>query len=208
MRKKILLIIFLLIMPFMLTGCGINKKYKGYWCNYKEMATIVVFFEHEHTDKQKDAVEALAASYDNVAATNYITREDYAKEQGVNVDDMDIYDTYVITFSSMDSIGTYAEELGNMKGVRSAEQSYAKSNIKLYNIQNWGKYTFTDSDEATEADLEVGKFRVKNGVITFTPKDSKTATKMLYMKDDHLCGDAECNEIFAKSTETCSGMTQ
>lgn len=206
MKKRIYLIGLLLTMMLLLSGCG--NKFKGYWCNYKETATIVVLFENDHTEKQKEAVEKLASSYDNVSSTNYYTREDYAKELDQDLDDLDIYDTYVITFSSMDSIGTYVDELENMKGVKSAEQSNAKSNIKLYNLESWGKYSFTDSDEPREEDIEHGKYRIKNGVITFTPKDSKTTSTMLYIKDERLCGDAECNEIYAPSTDTCSGRKE
>ncbi|MBQ4031737.1 MAG: permease-like cell division protein FtsX [Bacilli bacterium] len=205
MKKKLSLIVLLLVLPLILSGCG--NKYKGYWCNYKELATIVVQFEDNHTDKQVEAIENKAASYDNVSSTNYITREDYAKEQGVSIDDLDIHDTFVIYFTSMDSIGTYIEEIKEMKGVLTADQNYAKANISLYNLKSWGKYEFTDSDEAKEEDIEKGTYRIKNGVITFTPNDSKTSTKLLYIKDNHLCGDADCNEIYAESTETCSGKT-
>lgn len=205
MKKKLSLIVLLLVLPLILSGCG--NKYKGYWCNYKELATIVVQFEDNHTDKQVEAIENKAASYDNVSSTNYITREDYAKEQGVSIDDLDIHDTFVIYFTSMDSIGTYIEEIKGMKGVLTADQNYAKANISLYNLKSWGKYEFTDSDEAKEEDIEKGTYRIKNGVITFTPNDSKTSTKLLYIKDNHLCGDADCNEIYAESTETCSGKT-
>lgn len=204
MKKKIQLL-FLLLIPVILTGCG--NKYKGYWCNYKELSTIVVQMEDNHTEAQVEAIQAKANEYDNVSSTNYITREDYAKEQGISIDDLDIHDTFVIYFTSMDSIGTYIEEIEKMKGVYSAEQNYAKANISLYNLKSWGKYEFTDSDESTEEDLEKGSYKIKNGVITFTPKDSKTTTKLLYIKDNHLCGDPDCNEIYAESTETCSGKT-
>ncbi len=206
MKKNIKIIGLLLLSMLLLTGCG--NDFKGYWCNYKETATIVVLLDDDHTEKQVDALQAKASEYDNVASTNYITREDYAKEQGMSLDDLDIHDTFVIYFTSMDSIGTYIEELEGMKGVTSATQNYAKASIKLFNIQSWGKYTFTDSDEAKPEDLEQGKYRIKNGVITFTAKGDKQSSRMLYIKDKHLCGDAECNEVFAESTDTCSGKTQ
>ncbi len=206
MKRNIKIVSLLVILTFILTGCG--NKYKGYWCNYKELSTIVVQLEDDHTDEQVTAIEQKAANYDNVSSTNYITREDYAKEQGIDIDELDIHDTYVIYFSSMDSIGTYIDEIKEMNGVLSADQNYAKANISLFNLKSWGKYTFTDSDEAKEEDKETGSYKMKNGVITFTPKGSKTSTRMLYIKDNHLCGDADCNEIYAESTETCSGKTQ
>lgn len=187
----------------MLALCGCGNKYKGYWCNYDETATIVVLLDKNNNESDRKKIEEKIEKFDNVSSSNFYSRDDYANELGGNVEDLDIYDTYVILFSSMDSIGTYVDELSEMSGVKSAEQSNAKTNMSLYNIKSFGKYTFTDSDEATESDLETGKYKTKKGVITFTPdKDGKT--KLLYIKDGLLCGDAECNQIFAKSTETCS----
>lgn len=205
MKKNIRLLV-LVICGLLLTGCG--NKYKGYWCNYKELATIVIQLKDDHTEGNVTDIEKKAATYDNVSSTNYITREDYAKEQNLNIDDLDIHDTFVIYFSSMDSIGTYMEELENMKGVLAVDQNYAKANLSLYNLKSWGKYTFTDSDEYRDEDLEKGTYHIKNGVITFTPSGEKKATKMLYIKDNHLCGDADCNEIYATSNDTCSGKIE
>ena len=206
MKKRIILILVLLMIPVLMTGCG--NKYKGYWCNYKEFATIIVIFDDNHTDAQKEAVEARASSYENVATINYHTREDYAQSLGQNIDDMDIHDDLYIAFSSMDNIGTYIEELEKMKGVTSAEQGIAKKDLSLYNLKSWGKYTFADSDEYKDEDLETGKYKIKKGVITFTPDGKKETTRLLYIKDNHLCGDAECNEIFAVSNDTCSNIVQ
>jgi len=205
MKKNIKILALLIILPIILTGCG--NKYKGYWCNYKELSTIVVQLKDDHTDADVEAIQKKAATYDNVSSTNYITREDYAKEQGISIDDLDIHDTFVIYFSSMDSIGTYIDEIEELDGILEVDQNYAKANISLYNLKSWGKYTFTDSDESNEEDLEKGTYRIKDGVITFTPSDSKTSTKLLYIKDNHLCGDPDCNEIYAESTDTCSGKT-
>ena len=205
MKRSIKLLV-LVICVLLLTGCG--NKYKGYWCNYKELATIVIQLKDDHTEGNVEDIEKKSATYDNVSSTNYITREDYAKEQNLNIDDLDIHDTFVIYFSSMDSIGTYMEELENMKGVLAVDQNYAKADLSLYNLKSWGKYTFTDSDEYRDEDLEKGTYRIKKGVITFTPSGEKKATKMLYIKDNHLCGDADCNEIYATSNDTCSGKIE
>ena len=51
--------------------------------------------EHYNGNRTK-AIQAKANEYDNVSSTNYITREDYAKEQGISIDDLDIHDTFVI----------------------------------------------------------------------------------------------------------------
>ena len=81
MKRNIKIIGLLLLSMLLLTGCG--NDFKGYWCNYKETATIVVLLDDNHTEAQVDAIQAKASEYDNVASTNYITREDYAKEQGM-----------------------------------------------------------------------------------------------------------------------------
>lgn len=203
--KKGLYIILLIFVSLLLTGCG--NEYKGYWCSYNENATIVVLLERDNTEEQRNAIQDKINSLDNVSASSYYSREDYAEQIGDNIDNLDIYDTYVITFSSMDSIGTYVQEFENMDGVLSSEQSYAKNKMALYNIKSWHKYSFTNSDETIEEDLETGKFKIKKGVIIFTPEDKEKKTKILYTKDGHLCGDPDCNIIFAKSNSTCSSST-
>lgn len=200
--KKILNIIILLLITLSLAGCG--NEYKGYWCNYDETSTIVVLLKKDHKDKDRTKIELKIEEFENVESFSYYSREDYAEELGEDVENMDIYDTYVILFNSMDSIGTYIDELEKLDGVASAEQSNAKTNISLYNIGSWGNYTYTNSDEANEKDLEKGKYKIKKGVIIFTPENEEAKTKMLYTKDGHLCGNADCTEIYAKSNSTCS----
>lgn len=197
-------IIILLITVILLSGC--NNKYQGYWCRYEETATIVVLLENDNTSTQRKNIEEIVGNYENLDSINYYSREDYANELGQDVENMDIYDTYVLTFNTMDSIGTYIEELKEVSGVKEATQSNAKSNISLYNIQKKNKYEFTDSDEAKEEDIIKGKYKIKNGVITFTPNDKTKSTTLLYIKDEYLCEDADCNKIFAKSDETCSSL--
>ena len=48
----------------LLTGCG--NDFKGYWCNYKETATIVVLLDDNHTEAQVDAIQAKASEYEDV----------------------------------------------------------------------------------------------------------------------------------------------
>lgn len=200
--KKTITIFILLILILTATGC--SNKYKGYWCKYDETSSIVVLLKKEHTNSNKTEIEAKVESFENVESISFYSKEDYAEELGEDVENLDIYDTYVILFNSMDSIGTYIDELEELDGVASAEQSSAKTNISLYHIDNWNKYTFTNSDEATEKDLEKGKYKIKKGVIIFTPTDKKNKKKMLYTKNGHLCGDANCSQIYAKSNSTCS----
>lgn len=200
--KKSGYIVILIILGLLLGGCG--NKYKGYWCNYNEAVTIVVLMERDKTDKDLEALRKKVEEFDNVDSTNYYSREDYVEQLGGDIENMDIYDTFIVSFTSMDSIGTYIEEINKMSGVLSAEQSSAKKDISLYNLKKGGKYTFTNSDEALEEDLETGKYKIKKGVITFTPDNEEIDSKILYTKDGLLCADTECNKIFAKSNETCS----
>lgn len=206
MKKKGLYISVLLGLLLILSGCG-NKKYQGYWCNYDETATIVVLLNENNTEENRKSISEKIESFDNVSSSNFYSKEDYAEELGEDVSNLEIYDTFVIHFDSFDSIGTYVDELGKMAGVKSSEQSNVKSGISLYNIQNKGKYTFTDSDEANSADLETGTYKIKKGVIVFTPNNNGQS-RLLYIKNDSLCADADCNEIFAKSDETCSSKNQ
>lgn len=200
--KKICQTIILMLLAVTLSGCG--NEYKGYWCNYEETSTIVVLLKEKYKDSDKEKIEAKIETFENVESMAFYTKEDYAAQLGENPDNLDIYDTYVIHFDSVDSIGTYIEELETLRGVASAEQSNAKTNISIYNIKSWGKYTYTNSDEATDADLETGKYKMKKGVITFTPEDDEAEEKLLYTKDGHLCGNADCSIIYARSNKTCS----
>ena len=194
-------VLFLLLILFALTACG--NKYVGYWCNYQETATIIVLLEDNVTEAQKAAIEKTVNKYENLTSLNLISKEEYARQLGKSADGLDIYASYFLTFSSMDSIGTYVEELSQMPGVHEANQSSAKSNMKIFKMEKNKTYTFTDSDEPHESDIEHGKYKIKKGVITFTNKENKE-TKILYIKNNHLCGDTDCNQIYAPSNETCS----
>lgn len=177
-----------------------NKKYQGYWCNYVEHSSIVVQLKDGHTEAQDENLLKYIENLENVISTNYYDKEGYFEELGENAD---INDAYVITFSSLDNIGDYIEEIKKIDGVLTADQNTAKTDISLYNIKSFGKYTYTDSDEAEEKDLETGKYKIKKGVITFAPDSKDGQDKMLYIKDDHLCEDPDCTKIFAASNESC-----
>ncbi len=201
MKKSIYLIVITII-TLILTGCG--NKYQGYWCTYDETATIVALLNDDYTEKQKLAIAQEIEAFDNVESYTFYTKEDYASQMGLDKNEIDIYATYIVTFDSMDSVGTYVEKLSQMDGVHQAEQSYAKNNLSIYYIDRWGKYTYTNSDEVTDEDLEKGKYKEKNGVLIFAPESKKSKTKMLYPKNNYLCGDAGCNKVYAKSNATCS----
>ena len=198
--KKIKFLL-LICTVLLISGCG--PKYKGYWCRYQETSTIVVLLERDHTTAQKDKVSQTINKFEDIDSLNYYTREDYANEIGGNANDMDIYDTYVVTFSSNNNIGTYIDELAKLKGVKEAKQSNAKTDISLYHIISSKRYTYTNSDEAKEEDLVTGKYKDKDGVLTFVPNNTKLQTKMLYVKDGLICEDAQCKNIYFKSDDKC-----
>ena len=134
---------------------------------------------------------------------NTFSKDEYANQIGGDANEMDIHDAIVATFSTMNSIGTYVEELKKFDGVLSAEQSYAKNDINLYNLKKDGKYTYADSDEALKKDIIKGKYKEKDGVLTFIPNSKKEKQKLLYFRDGILCEDAACTKLFFKSDKSC-----
>lgn len=200
-KKGYIILIFILCL--LLTGC--NNKYQGYWCRYSETATIVVLLKDNITENEKNTVLEKINNFTNLDTISFYNEENYKEIIGTT--EGNLYDAYVISFTSHDSIGTYVDELNELDGVAEATQNSAKSNIELYHIDKNKKYSFTDSDEAEADDLISGKYNIKNGVITFKPDDSSNTT-MLYIKDEHLCGDVECTKIFAKSNEKCSSLSK
>ena len=195
--KTLLLICIILL----ISGCG--PKYKGYWCRYQETSTIVVLLNKEHTESQKNKISQVINKFEDIDSLNFYTRQDYANEIGGNVEDMDIYDTYVVTFSSNNNIGSYIDEVSKLKGVKEAKQSNAKTDISLYQIKFGKKYTYTSSDEAKEEDIITGRYKEKDGVLTFIPDNTKLKTTMLYLKDGLICEDAQCKNIYFKSDDKC-----
>ena len=194
--KKILLILILLLV---LTGC--NNKYVGYWCKYNEVATIVVLLNDDITEEQKKNIEEKASDYVNYTGSSYYSKEDYKKV----LDNDDIYATYVLSFSSFESIGTYIKEIKTLPGVKDAKQSNAKSNMSLYELKSNNTYSYKDSDEAKGKDIIEGKYKISKGIIKFTPNDGGKV-KLLYIKNDRLCEDTDCNIIYSNGKDNCSSL--
>ena len=197
--KKCLMILFSLVFIVLLTGCG--NKYQGYWCRYTENASIVILLDDNITTQENDELIKTITSYDNLLSYTYYDKSIFDE------DVIDIYNSYFVSFDSTDGVTTYIEQLSKMPGVLDATQNSAKTDFEFYHLDKHNKYTFADSDEALEEDIINGKYKIKKGVITFTPNGSDE-THMLYIKDDHLCGDAQCTVIFAKSNEKCSTEIQ
>ena len=200
--KKITKLLGLLLLLIFITGC--NNKYVGYWCKYSETATIVVLLKDDITEEQKNAIEEKAKNYENISATNYYSKEDY--KEIMNDTQEEIYASFVFTFNSHESISTYVEEIKAMDGVKEASQSNVKSDMSFYELKSNGKYTFKDSDEAKEEDIINGKYKVEKGIIRFIPEKDKNNIKLLYVKNDRLCEDTDCNKIFSKGKDNCSSL--
>ena len=154
---KGLKVLFLVLFIFCLTACG--KNYVGYWCNYQETATIVILLEDNITATQKANIEKSVNKYENLTSLNFISKEEYARQLGKDAKDLDIYANYFLTFDSLDSIGTYVEEIAKMPGVHEAKQGTAKSNIKIYNIEKKKKY-LEAVEEARKKSLKSEKKRI------------------------------------------------
>ena len=200
MKNKFKIIVMVLLLIF-LTGC--NSKYKGYWCKYNETATIVILLNDNITEAEKNKIEEKGASFENLTSSNYYSKEDY-KEQLKTEDE--IFATYVFSFSSHDSIGTYIDELKTMGGVKEVKQSSAKNNMSLYELKSNGTYTYKDSDEASKNDIKTGKYKIEKGIIKLTPDDDKSKTILLYTKNDRLCEDTDCNKIYSHGKDNCSSL--
>ena len=200
--KRIIKTICLLVIMISITAC--NNKYVGYWCKYSETATIVVLLKDDITEEQKNNVEEKAKNYENIAGTNYYSKEDYKEIMKNDADE--IYATFVFTFSSHDSITTYIEELKTLPGVKEASQSNVKSDMALYELKSNGTYTYKNSDEALEKDIIKGKYKVEKGIIRFTPEKNKNDIHILYTKNERLCEDTDCNKIYAKGKDNCSSL--
>lgn len=207
-KNKIILIVLLSILTILGTILYKQSKptYEGYWCTYKEKATIVIMLKNGYSQENKEAIEEKISKYEDVQATSFFSKDEYATEIGANPDEIDLYDTIVVSFTSMNAIGTYIEELSKFEGVLKAEQSYAKNDVELYHIKKWNKYTYANSDETLKEDLIEGKYKEKKGIITFKPNDNKESSKVLYIKDNHLCADAACKSVYFESDETCSSL--
>jgi len=202
--KKVGLLVLFVVMLFVFSGCG-NKKFIGYWCRYDETSIVTVMLKNDVTEAQSQAIKDKLTEYGDATNFVYYSKEDYAKLIGENAESLDIYATYVVSYPTNNYIGTLVTELNAMDGVEEALQTSARNNLLLYNLKKDGSYTFTDSDEKNEDDYVKGKYKLKNGVITFTDKDKKTT--LLYIKDGHLCVDADCTKIFAKSDENCKAVS-
>lgn len=197
--KKSLMMILALFAIMLLAGCG--NKYEGYWCRYTDTATIVVLLDDNISDTEKEELIKTITSYDNLLSYTYYDKTIFDEAED------EIYNSYFVSFNSTDGVTTYIEQLAKMPGVLDATQNSAKANFELYHLDKKNQYTYSNSDEALEEDIIKGKYKVKNGVITFTPNDNDK-TSLLYIKDGHLCGDSQCTIIYAKSNETCSSNNQ
>lgn len=186
MKKMILLFIIVLL----ISGCN-KKNYEGYYCNYTEQGVIIVLLDKNVNKDEKNAITKKISEYEGLLSYDLITKEDLA-----TADSNDLYDTYFVYLNSTVNLETYVLELQNTNGVYEATYNNTKSDVSLYNFEG-NNYSFGNMIE-NENSIE-GTYKVNKNKIEFD-NDSVPA---IYIKDDFLCLDEECNKILTKTNELC-----
>lgn len=194
---KKLKLLFILICLIFLSGCD-KKDYIGYWCSYEETGTIIVLLDQNITEKEKNNLEDIINTYEDMTTYDFISKENLAQDN--NSDISSIYDTYFIYFNSTETIDEALLTIQSTKGVFSATKENIKSNIAFYNLDKNKKFTYKDNIDNEDGIKISGKYKVKDNKITF-----KSAEKVndLYIKDGFICGDENCDKIFTKTNELC-----
>lgn len=186
MKKLVILCSILMLI------CGCKKKtYDGYYCNYQEQGVMIVLLDQNITNNQKDEINKKINSFEGLINYDFVDKEALGATST-----NDLYDTYFIYLKNSDILETYLLDLQNTKGVYEATKSIVKDNISLYNFdgKNYHFQNIIDSDNRIE-----GIFKVKKNIIEFDSED----VPIIYLKDEFLCLDENCNKILTKTNELC-----
>lgn len=194
--KKIIKYIFICSILFMLSGCT-KKEYVGHWCNYEETGTIIVLLDHEISSSNKDNIEDIINTYQDINTYDFISKEDLASTTSVDINT--VYDTYFIYFENTDSIDDALITLQNTKGIYSATKENIKSNVSLYNLKNDNTFEYQEAIGDEELIIK-GKYKIKDNKIEFK---SEEKVNNLYLKDSFICKDETCNKIYVKTDASC-----
>lgn len=181
------LVIFLIVLV-LVSGCK-KKTYEGYYCNYKEQGVIIALLDQDVSSSDKETIITKINSYDGLLNYDFISKEELGN------DTTDLYDTYFIYFNST-NIENYLLDLQNTKGVHEATNSNIKSSLSLYNFDK-NSYSFKNMLESE--DSITGTYKVKKSEIKFDNED----VPKIYLKDEFLCLDEECNKVLTKTNELC-----
>ena len=184
----------LLISLFIISGCS-KKSYEGYWCTYQEEAMIIILLDKDISTKNKDNVEDTINTFEDLESYDYISRKDLAENDSNN----NLYDTYFVHLDSVTNIDNYIASLTNVKGIHSTTKNINKNNLSLYNLKNKKEFTYQTNlnDPAT---IIEGTYKIKDNKIVF--KSDKEVPE-LYIKDNFICLDKNCNTIYSKTNNLC-----
>ncbi len=186
MKKLVILLVALVL----ISGCK-KKTYEGYYCNYEEQGVMIVLLNQNVTASEKEEITKKINAFEGLLSYDFIDR----KTLGAT-DTNDLYDTYFIYLNNTSILETYLLDLQNTSGVYEATKSIVKNNVSLYNFDK-KNYSYQN---VIEADNNIkGTYKVKKNIIEFDDSDVPT----IYLKDDFLCLDENCNKILTKTNELC-----
>ncbi len=186
MKKCLILCIVLVLV------CSCRKKsYEGFYCNYEEQGVMIVLLNQNITASEKEEIDKKINAFEGLLTYDFVDR----KALGAH-DSNDLYDTYFIYLNNTSILENYLLDLQNTKGVYEATKSIVKNNVSLYNFEekNYRFQNVIDGDNSIE-----GNYKVKKNIIKFDNDDVPT----IYLKDDFLCLDENCNKILTKTNELC-----
>lgn len=182
-------LIILLVVVVLLSGCK-KKTYEGYYCNYTEQGVIIALLDKNVSKSNQDAIDKKISEYEGLLSYDFISKEELADYSN------DLYDTYFIYLNSTANLESYVLELQNTKGVYEATSNSVKSDISLYNFddKNYSYRNMIESENSIK-----GNYKVNKNKLEFDDDSVPT----IYLKDDFLCLDEECNKILTKTNELC-----
>lgn len=186
MKKLIILLVILMLIP----SCK-KKTYEGYYCNYTEQGVIIALLNKDISSSDEKTIDQKINSFEGLLSYDFIDR----KTLGAT-DESDLYDTYFIYLNGSSNLESYLLDLQNTSGVYEATRSIVKSDVSLYNFvgKSYRFQNIIDGDNKIN-----GTYKVRKNTIEF---DSSEVPK-IYLKDDFLCLDEDCNKILTKTNELC-----
>ena len=169
-----------------------QKAIEGYWCNYDATGSIIVSFKTKYASDDKNKVEKYIKSIKGLERYDFVTKEEFA--QNNSSQEAQYYDTYFVYFADNQEITSIVKKIKAMTGIFQVTEQTVKSNLQLYNFEN--KHFNYYNAVYTKA-ISQGKYSFKKDKITLENE------AIIYVKNDYLCGDKECNQIFTKTNEIC-----
>ncbi len=194
--KYLKIILISLIAVTFITGCG-NKKYIGYWCKYDEKGTIVITLKDEITDKQRAKVKSVIENFNGLETWDFIAKGTVVSEE---YPDGQTNDTYIVYFSNDDTIDESKLAIEKLDGILEVQKKTIKANVSLYEFVDKKNYKYQDGLGIDDKFKVTGLYEINDNTITL---QSPTKTSEIYIKDDYLCADKDCNTIYTKTDNNC-----